>query len=395
MTKILWIAAPAMLFGCGLCAQDIAGDWQATLKTGPTELRMIVQIAKTDGVGFNPQAAAFGGIAGTSIIGTWTQGLPLPPELRRATEETASPLDGGSPRVEFVNVEAEVKLEVLDWGGTGRPVVLLAGLGDDAHEFDKFARKLTPSYHVYGITRRGFGASSVPVAGYSADRLGDDVLAVLDALKLNHPVLVGHSLAGEELSSVGSRHPDKVAGLIYLDAAYGYAFYDRSRGDLDIDLIALERKLEQLREKRPEDTRTLIQELLATDLPGFEKDLRERQEDLQAMPAVLLATIEPAPLSSPTQLVLAGQQKYTNIPVPILAIYALPHDLGPVLSGDTAERSAYEARDEVTTGTQAKAFEMGVRSARVVRLAHANHYVFVSNEADVLREMNAFIGSLP
>ena len=57
---------------------------------------------------------------------------------------------------------------------------------------------------------------------YSADRLGDDVLAVLDALKLNRPVPAGHSLGGEELSSVGSRHPERVAGLIYLDAGYAY-----------------------------------------------------------------------------------------------------------------------------------------------------------------------------
>jgi hypothetical protein len=55
---------------------------------------------------------------------------------------------------------------------------------------------------------------------------------------------------------------------------------------------------------------------------------------------------------------------------------------------------AAEARDEADTGAQAKAFESGVPSARVVRLPHANHYVFLSNEADVLREMNAFLGSL-
>jgi non-heme chloroperoxidase len=81
---------------------------------------------------------------------------------------------------------------------------------------------------------------------YSADRLGDDVLAVLDALKLYRPVLAGHSLGGEELSSVGSRHPERVAGLIYLDAGYAYAYYNGSRGDLGIDLNDLRKKLEQL-----------------------------------------------------------------------------------------------------------------------------------------------------
>ena len=71
-----------------------------------------------------------------------------------------------SPHVaRFVTVDTDVRLEVLDWGGSGRPVVLLAGGGDTAHVFDDFAPKLTAHYHVYGITRRGFGAS-----GYAATR---------------------------------------------------------------------------------------------------------------------------------------------------------------------------------------------------------------------------------
>src|SRR6516162_11507511 len=191
--------------------------------------------------------------------------------------------------VRFVTVAPDVRLEVLDWGGTGRPVVLLAGLGNTAHVFDDFAPKLTGDYHVYGITRRGFGASSAPLpsgdAMYSADRLGDDVLAVLDALKLSRPVLAGHSLGGEELSSVGSRHPERVAGLIYLDAGYAYAYYDRSRGDLGIDLIDLRKKLEQLQPgKGPQDPRHLIEELLATTLPGFERDLKEMQKNTTEAP---------------------------------------------------------------------------------------------------------------
>ena len=130
-----------------------------------------------------------------------------------------------SPHItQFVTVDKNVRLEVLDWGGSGRPLVLLAGGGDTAHVFDDFAPKLTPSFHVYGITRRGFGESGFSSAGYGADRLGDDVLAVLDALKLEKPVLVGHSLGGEELSSVATRHPSRVAGLVYLEAGYPYAF---------------------------------------------------------------------------------------------------------------------------------------------------------------------------
>lgn len=85
--------------------------------------------------------------------------------------------------------------------------------------------------------------------------------------------------------------------------------------------------------------------------------------------------------------VIAGERKYTQLRVPVLAIYAIPHESGPLTKMDPAA----EARDAASTEAQAKAFENGVPSARVIRLSHANHYVFISNEADVLREMRAFL----
>lgn len=92
--------------------------------------------------------------------------------------------------------------------------------------------------------------------------------------------------------------------------------------------------------------------------------------------------------------ILDGEQKYTKIPVPILAIYAPPHDLGRQAPTTPEGRAAQAAVEEVIGGAQAKAFERGLPSARVVRIPNADHYVFQSNEADVLREMNAFITEL-
>src|ERR1700733_3218892 len=112
---------------------------------------------------------------------------------------------------QFVEVQPDVKLEVLDWGGTGRNLVLLAGLGSTAHVFDSLGPKLAAHYHVVGITRRGFGQSSVPQTGFDPRRLGDDVIAVLDAFHIANPVVVGHSIAGEELSAVSTYHPGRAA----------------------------------------------------------------------------------------------------------------------------------------------------------------------------------------
>ena len=234
-------------------------------------------------------------------------------------------------------------------GGSGRPLVLLTGLGNDAHVYDKFAPKLIASYHVYGITRRGFGASSAPATGYSTDRLGDDVLNVIDALKLTRPILAGHSIGGEELSSIGSRHAEKVAGLVYLDAAYTYAWYDPTVHVFDltmtIDLAELQAKLGQLSQARGgPDASKLMRELIGTALPRFEADLREWQKDLETMPPALVRVLS-SPLPPAQRAIFAGEQKYTKISPPILAIFAVPHDFGALL-GDTppSVRAAFEAK---------------------------------------------------
>ena len=141
-----------------------------------------------------------------------------------AAQQPADWKDPASHLSRFITVAQNVRLEVLDWGGTGRPLVLLAGGGDTAHVFDDFAPKLTADFRVYGITRRGFGRSSFAEVTSGAATWGDDVVAVLDALKLERPVLAGHSIAGQELSSIATRLPDRVSGLVYFDAGYPYAF---------------------------------------------------------------------------------------------------------------------------------------------------------------------------
>jgi pimeloyl-ACP methyl ester carboxylesterase len=290
-------------------------------------------------------------------------------------------LFGQSPEAQFITVETNVELEVLAWGGSGRPVVLLAGNGNTAHVFNDFARRLTPIYQVYGITRRGFGASSAPLTGYDADRLADDVLAVIDTLGLRQPVLVGHSLAGQELSSIGSRHPEKVSGLIYLDAAYPFAFYNGTPSNLRIDLNEVRRRLEQLQAASdPDEMRQLITQLLDTDLPAFERALRETQNDLSPTSTNLPPPILPIG-DRIARAIAAGMQRYTDIRIPVLAIYAMWPDAPPEALG--------------IQFAQANAFERGVTRARVVRLPNADHFVFRSHEADVLREMHAFIEGLP
>jgi len=128
-----------------------------------------------------------------------------------------------SPTSQLVPIRPGVALEVVDWCGEGDVLVFLAGLGHTAHVFDEFAPRFTDSYHVLGITRRGFGASSQPETGYTLDTLIDDLRLVLDSLRLGPPrrvILIGHSLGGDEMTGLAARYPDYVRALVYIEGAY-------------------------------------------------------------------------------------------------------------------------------------------------------------------------------
>jgi pimeloyl-ACP methyl ester carboxylesterase len=242
----------------------------------------------------------------------------------------------GTISSQMIVVEPGVSLEVLDWGGTGRPVVLLSGLGHDAHEFDAFAPRLANHYHVYGISRRGFGKSDTPPGPYLANRLGDDVIGVLDALKLIRPVLVGHSIAGEELSSIGSRFPDRVAGLVYLEAGYPFALYDSKLGDVDIDTAVVLRAMQTLTSSPvPEEQHTAVKQLIQ-DLPRYVQELQTLDQRMQN---------------------------------------------APKLSGEQTEALRRQATSR--------------ESKSVTAVSLGAHRVFQSNEPEVLRAMQTFIASLP
>src|SRR5687767_1675417 len=91
--------------------------------------------------------------------------------------------DPSPHEVRFVTVDSGVKLEVLDWGGTGFPL-LFVGCYLSGHVYDDIAPKLTDRFHVYAVTRRGVGASDRPAAGYDPQRRAADILEVLDALRM-------------------------------------------------------------------------------------------------------------------------------------------------------------------------------------------------------------------
>ncbi|SRR6266568_2951915 len=329
----------------------------------------------------------------------WTQvrGPILLVSLLAPLYSQSAPWRDPSPHTaQIVSVDRDVRLEVLDWGGSGKPVILLAGGGNTAHIFDEFAPKLKANCHVYGITRRGFGASSYSPLENGADRLGEDVLAVILALKLNIPVLVGHSIAGVELSSVASTHPDSIAGVVYLEAAYPYAF-DNGNGPTMKQFQALQGP--QPPAPGEPDLRSFkaLQNWDA-EVYGVRLPESEFHQTWDSTPDGRVAKPRDFPGSEMFMTIMQGRKKYTRIPVPALAIFAIPHipEAWMTKSADPDVRTTadnYFAALDALAEKQAKALDADVPTAHVVRL-RGMHYIFLSNESDVLREIRAFVRGL-
>jgi non-heme chloroperoxidase len=318
--------------------------------------------------------------------------LLLAGTVRTSAQNATTWRDPSPHQFRLVTVDENVQLEVLDWGGSGRTIVLLAGSGNTAHVFDDFAPMLVSDGHVYGMTRRGYGASSAGSSGYAVDRLGEDVARVLDALSATSVVLVGHSIAGQELSFFASRFPQRIDGVVYLDAAYFYAF----QGPFPPARPQTPTPLPQPSAAGPDDLKDIAAyRAWSQHSRGYappESEIRQSR--------VIGADGSVGPIRTPASVgeaILAGRQRFSELKVPALAIFAIPHDLGPWAKDDPGQAQAIEAfrqSDEAQTERQAKAFEVGVAGAKVVRLRNANHYLFISHEEAVLREIRAFIKSL-
>lgn len=329
-------------------------------------------------------------------LGAGAAVLAEPVAPRAATSLKPAACQDNTPhKVRFVTVAPGVALEVLDWGGSGPAMVLLAGLGDNAHVFDQFAFQFTDYFHVIGITRRGFLPSSQPEEGYDVEsRVADDI-AVLNALGIGRAVFVGHSIAGSELAKLGETHKDRVESLVFLDA-------------LDLAERFAPSRLE------PPGTGSLYTEATTRSLFLYQAAEARFQGARRPDAAVCLglrfdADGSIAESTTPdwvNQKILAGVAGTANPPVdwakidaPRLGIFA-PFTIGAKLPWywylSSAERARFDkawpsivAWSDATISTFAHA-----NPVRPLLLPGAPHYLFISNVAEVVRAMRGFL-SLP
>jgi non-heme chloroperoxidase len=303
-------------------------------------------------------------------------GAPAPPWV-----------DPSPHRASLVTIQPGVRLEVLDWGGQGTPLVFLAGLQDVAHGFDDFAPQFTDCFHVLAITRRGYGASSQPAGGYDMTTRVQDLENVLDSLRLGRVILVGHSIAGDELTGFAATHPARVVSLVYLDAAYDHSGIDTLLRDFPAQPPGAADSAS------PAALQGYFMRVYGPRIP----EAQVRATEVFAATGYLLRNVTPDSIDA---LVIrgSGHPDYARVRAPALAFYAVTDSarqifpLWPSFADSTRVRArAFTATLQAWAARERDRFRRGMARGRSVLLHRANHYVFFSNEAEVVREMRAFL----
>ena len=335
-------------------------------------------------------------VAALTAVAAGRGGAQSPPVPGPAVPAARSPLVADVPGVtrHFVDVPG-TRLQWLDFGGRGEPVVLLAGLGNTAWIWSEFGPRLArEGFRVVALTRRAHGESEAPASGYALDTLAADVVAFLDSLGVPRAHLVGHSLAGAELTRLASRYPDRVRRLVYVDAAYDRAAQQR------YDSLVPEPRLAPVitaADRASVDAYLAYQRRARLDLARFWGAAVER--DYRASLAVdSLGRVRwRHPLARYAEILRNASRaapEYAGVRAPALALYAtISQAILPV--GASAEQRAQVARFERENSApwiaeSVAQFRTGVREGRVEQIAGV-HHLFLDRPDETLRAIVQFL----
>jgi pimeloyl-ACP methyl ester carboxylesterase len=250
-----------------------------------------------------------------------------------------------------------IRIHYLDWGGEGEPLLFLAGFTDTAHVFDDFAPKFTDRFHVLALTRRGFGDSEKPASGYDTRTRVEDIRGFLDAMQIDRASLVGHSIAGDELTLFATTYPQRVRKLVYLDAAYDDT--ERSKVGVNAPDIPPFMKRMLLEAHGSPDAASVVAQLPPPEMWGR-----------------FLAIIRPH---------LTIRPDYTKLAAPALAIYATSAHKPPSKADEATRRAIqewYEKNDAPFTRASIEQFQREAAHGEVLEMKDADHYLFRGATAD-------------
>ncbi len=125
--------------------------------------------------------------------------------------------------VREIRLSGRLTMQYVEHGPRdGVPVIALHGVTDSWRSFEPVLPHLPGTLRVFALTQRGHGGSEAPGSGYALADFADDVVAFLDAQRLERAIVVGHSMGSAIALRLTIDHPQRVAALALLGAFAGF-----------------------------------------------------------------------------------------------------------------------------------------------------------------------------
>jgi pimeloyl-ACP methyl ester carboxylesterase len=131
----------------------------------------------------------------------------------------AKEIEGSQTSIESLKLKVnDVQAHYLK-AGSGPPVMLIHGGASDSQDWVGTMAALSHRYTLYAPDLIGFGQTDRNKEGYYLSDFSEFMLGFIEALGLEHLVLVGHSFGGRLCVDIALNHPEKVRKLVLVDAA--------------------------------------------------------------------------------------------------------------------------------------------------------------------------------
>ena len=139
----------------------------------------------------------------------------------------------------------DIKIHYYRTGGDKPSLVLCHGLTSNGLTWTRVAQALEKDYDVIMIDARGQGFSDAPETGYRVEDHANDVVGVIEALQLDHPHLIGHSMGASTVAAVVAEYPNLVGHALLEDPPW----YDVSMSVEEREKVAKEWRTDLIERK--------------------------------------------------------------------------------------------------------------------------------------------------
>ena len=247
-------------------------------------------------------------------------------------------LNGSEPSECWADI-GDLRVRYLDWGGQGKPAVLLHGLASSANWYDLVSPHLRNHYRIISPDQRGHGQTTQAPDGYDWGTLTQDVVGLMDQLDIPKAAVFGHSWGATVALNVAARAQDRVTALGLIDGGTSRVSGVKENWE-DVKARSRPRNISGTREEFLDRLRNqlsfcwsdqverIVQTMVYEDDDGAMQDILRPENHIQVMhamwdepaseayPNVLCPTViipaGPAPQSAGSERALVKQERVAD-----------------------------------------------------------------------------------